>query len=326
MSWSFSQYITFKECPRKWYFAYKLVRTSVTKEPIRKEAFYLKQLKTIDAWRGIIVDKIISEKVIPSVGSGSPISLGESVVEARKCFDDQLAFAKERKWRESGVTKSGEDNYAVLWELETGQDTGEPLEKAWSEIETALTNFYQMTELWDLFESATYLKPQEQIGFRQYGIYVTCKPDLLILYKDADPILVDWKVHRYGIKDYRQQLALYALALTQSPLPKKYPMELAGVLPTDIRVREVQLLTENIYSYDLVESEVNEIKSVIGTSARKMELLIADEDDDFTYLDVPTTEFAEKCQRCPFQTICWENSIWEKKIKCQESKQTSFLC
>lgn len=325
MSWSFSQYITFKECPRKWYFAYKLANPLATKEPIRKEAFHLKQLKTIDAWRGIIVDKIISEKVIPSVGGGSPISLGESVVEARKCFDDQLAFAKERKWRESGVTKSGEDDYAVLWELETGQDINEPLERAWSEIEAALTNFYRMTELWDLFESATHLKPQEQIGFRQYGIYVTCKPDLLILYKDADPILVDWKVHRYGIKDYRQQLALYALALTQSPLPKKYPMELAGVFPTDIRLREVQLLTEYIYSYDLVESEVNEIKSIIGTSSRKMELLIADEDDDFTYLDVPTTEFAEKCQKCPFQTICWENSIWEKEIKCQESKQTSFL-
>lgn len=326
MSWSFSQYITFKECPRKWYFAYKMARTSATKEPIRKESFYLKQLKTIDAWRGILVDKIISEKVIPSVRAGSPISLGESLVEARKCFDDQLSFAKERKWRESGVTKSGEDDYAVLWELETGQDISEPLEKAWFEIETALTNFYQMTELWDLFESATYLKPQEQIGFRQYGIYVTCKPDLLILYKDADPILVDWKVHRYGIKDYRQQLALYALALTQSTLPKKYPMELAGVLATDVRLREVQLLTKHIYPYDLVESEINEIKSVIGTSSRKMELTIADEEDDFTYLDVPTTQFAEKCQRCPFQPICWENSIWEKEIKCQESKQISFLC
>lgn len=325
MAWSFSQYITFRECPRKWYFANKMARTSSTKNPIRKEAFYLKQLKTIDAWRGIIVDKVISDKIIPSIGSGSPIFFNESVIEARKCFDDQLAFAKERKWRESGVTKSGEDDYAVLWELETGQDILEPLEKAWSEIEVALTNFYQMIELWDLFESATHLIPQELLGFRQYGIYVTCKPDLLILYKDADPILVDWKVHRYGIKDYRQQLALYALALTQSPLPKKYPMELAGVLATDIRLREVQLLTNNIYSYDLVESEVNEIKSIIGTSSRKMELTIADEGNDFTYLDVPTTEFAEKCQRCPFQPICWENSIWEKEIKCQESKQISFL-
>lgn len=325
MSWSFSQYITFKDCPRKWYFAYILARTSATKDPIRKEAFYLKQLKTIDAWRGIIADKIISEKIIPSVSSGSPISLNESLAEARKCFDNQLAFAKEKRWRNSEVRKSGEEDYAVLWELEKEQDTNELLERAWSEIETALTNFYQMTELWDLFESATYLKPQERLGFRQYSIYVTCYPDLLILYKDSEPILVDWKVHRYGIKDYRQQLALYALALTQSPLPKKHPMELAGVLATDIRLREVQLLTKNIYPYDLVDSEINEIKSIISTSSRRMNLTIADEGSDFTYLDVPTTEFAEKCQKCPFQTICWENSQWEKKIRCQESKQISFL-
>ena len=325
MGWSFSQYIIFKECPRKWYFAYKLANPLATKEAIRKEAFYLKQLKTIDAWRGIIVDKVISDKIIPSVG-GLPVSLHESIAEARQYFDNQLAFAKERKWRNDDVRKTGNDDYTVLWELETGQETSELLEKAWSEIESALTNFYQMTELWDLFESATHLIPQEELSFRQYGVYITCKPDLLILYKDAEPILVDWKVHRYGIKDYRQQLALYALALTQSPLPKKYPMELAGVFPTDVRLREVQLLTKNIYSYDLDESEINEIKSVIGTSSRKMELTIADEGDDFTYLDVPTTEFAEKCQRCPFQPICWENSIWEKEIKCQESKQISFLC
>ncbi len=326
MTWSFSQYITFKECPRKWYFAYKLASPISTKEPIRKEAFYLKQLKTIDAWRGIIVDKIISEKIIPSISSGSPIFSNESTAEARKYFDNQLAFAKERRWRNDDVIKTGNEDYAVLWELETREDIRESLESAWSEIEIALTNFYQMTEIWDLFESATHLKPQEQLNFRQYGIYVTCKPDLIILLKNEDPILVDWKVHRYGIKDYRQQLALYALALTQSLLPKKYPMELAGVLPTDVRLREVQLLTKHVYPYDLVESEINEIKSIIGTSSRKMELTIADESDDFTYLDVSTTQFAEKCQRCPFQSICWENSIWEKEIKCQESKQTSFLC
>lgn len=326
MSWSFSQYLTFKECPRKWYFAYRLARTSAAKDLLRREAFYLKQLKTIDAWRGIIVDEVISDKIIPSVSSGSTTSLAESIREARRRFDLQLSFARTRKWREPGVRKSGEADYTVLWELETEQDTREPLEKAWSEIEEALSNFYAMTELWDLFLPATHLVPQEQLRFRQYDNYITCKPDLLILYKDADPILVDWKVHRYGIKDYRQQLALYALALTRSTLPKKYPMELAGVSPTDVRLREVQLLTKHIYTYDLVESEINGIKSVIGTSSRQMDLTIADESDDFTYLDVATTEFAEKCQKCPFRSICQENSIWEKKIKCQESKQISFLC
>lgn len=325
MTWSISQYLTFKECPRKWYFAYKMANPLSTKEPIRKEAFYLKQLKTIDAWRGIIADKIISEKIIPSYGKDTTISLEESLGEARQCFDNELAFARERKWRKDGVKKSDAD-YAALWEFETQNDLEKLLEKAWSEIETALTNFYQMTEIWDLFESAAKLIPQEQLGFYQQDFYVICKPDLIILFRDEDPILVDWKVHRYGVKEYRQQLALYALALTESKtFKKKYPIELAGVFPEDIRLKEVQLLTEDIYPYDLVDSEITEIKNIISTSSRKMKLIIDDEDKDFTYLDVPITEFAEKCQKCPFQTICWENSTWEKKIKCQESKQTSFL-
>jgi hypothetical protein len=324
MSWSFSQHITFKECSRKWYFSYKLANPISTKELIRKEAFYLKQLKNIDAWRGIIVDKIISEKIIPSVSNKSPITLDKSITEARKSFDNQLFFAKERKWRNGGVKKADND-YAVLWEIEKGDDIKEPLEKAWYEIEIAITNFYQMSEIWDLFELATYLKPQERLIFRQNDIPVNCQPDLILLFKDDDPIIIDWKVHKYGVKDYRQQLALYALALTESPFRKKYPLELAGIQATDIRLKEVQLLTKNIYNYDLLDSEITEIKNLIGTSTRKMKLVLADEDKDFTYLDVPTTELAEKCRRCQFQTICQENSQWEQKIKCQQSNQISFL-
>ena len=103
MKWSFSQHMIFKECPRKWYFAYKMAHTSSTKDPIRKEAFYLKQLKTVDAWRGIIADKVISEKIIPSVSKNSTISLDESLIEARMIFDNQIVeydgLANDGKFR-----------------------------------------------------------------------------------------------------------------------------------------------------------------------------------------------------------------------------------
>jgi hypothetical protein len=325
MRWSFSQYLIFRECPRKWYFAYKMGYGSSAKEPIRKEAFYLKQLKMIATWRGIIADKVISEKIIPSFVKNSTISLDESLSEAKTFFDDQLAFAKERKWRKDGVKKS-DINYLALWELEKGLDIREPLETAWSEIEIALTNFYQMQEIWGLFPSASQLIPQQLITFYLQDIYVVCQPDLIILFQNREPVIVDWKVHKFGVKDYRRQLALYALALTQSSkLKRKYPVELTGYQPTDIRLSEVQLLTNSVHDYELLDSDIIEIKDLIYTSNRKMKLTIADEDDDFSYLDVPITEFVANCQRCQFQSICQENSLWEQKTICQQSKQTSFL-
>lgn len=325
MRWSFSQYLIFRECPRKWYFAYKMAYKSSVKELIRKEAFYLKQLKTVDAWRGIVADKIISEKIIPSVIKNSAISLDESLGEARTIFDDQLAFAKERKWRNDGVKKS-DINYLALWELEKGLDIQESLETAWSEIEIALINFYQMQEIWDLFPLASQLIPQERLTFYLQDIYVVCQLDLIILFENREPIIVDWKVHKFGVKDYRQQLALYALALTQSSkLKRKYPVELTGYQPTDIGLSEVQLLTDSAHDYTLLDSDIIEIKDLIFTSNRKMKLTIAEEDDDFSYLDVPITEFVANCQKCQFQGICQENSLWEKKTICQQSKQTSFL-
>lgn len=325
MKWSFSQHMIFKECPRKWYFAYKMAHTSSAKDPIRKEAFYLKQLKTVDAWRGIIADKVISEKIIPSVSKNSTIRLEESLIEARMIFDNQLAFAQERKWRSDGVRKS-DINYLALWELEKELDIQELMETAWSEIEIALTNFYQMKKIWDLFPSASQLIPQERLTFYLEDIYVVCQPDLLILFENNKPIIVDWKVHKFGVKDYRRQLALYALALIQSGrLKKKYPLELTGYQPADIRLSEVQLLTNSIHDYTLLDSDIIEIKDLIYTSNRKMKLTIADEGDDFSYLDVPITEFVENCQRCQFQSVCQENSLWEQKTICQQSKQTSFL-
>ncbi len=323
MRWSFSQYITFKECPRKWYFSYKLANVLSTKEPIKKEAFYLSKLQSIDAWRGNLVDKIISEKIVPSISLKSAISLDQALLNAKERFENELLFAKEKRWRNPGA-KTSDKNYAAIQNLEE-INTQELLEQAWADVENAIINYYEMDEVRDLLESATYLKPQERLGFKPYGIYVTCMPDLILLYGDDAPLLIDWKVHKYGVKNYRRQLALYALALVESKFSKKYPMEFAGVLPTEIRLREVQLLTKNVHKYELADFDITEIKNLISTSAREMELALADNDKDFSYLDVPVTDYPEKCQRCSFPSICWENSRWEQEIINQESKQISFL-
>lgn len=328
MKWSFSQYVTFRECPRKWYFAYKLAHSRATKEPIKKEAFRLSKLQSVESWRGNLVDKVISKIIIPSVSQNSIISLDQSLSEAKERFDKELLFAREECWRNPGV-KTSDEYYAAIQGLEEA-NAQDLLDQAWSDIETAVTNFYdtdsdEMAEIWGFLQRATYLKPQERLGFKFYDIYVTCKPDLILLFSDEEPLIIDWKVHKFGVKDYRRQLALYALALTESSFSKKFPMELAGVEPADVRIREVQLLTKHVHKYDLSDFEITEIKNLIAASAREMQLVLADKDDGFSYLDVPVTEYGEKCRGCSFQDICRENSKWENEVICQESKQISFL-
>ncbi|MEQ1763861.1 MAG: PD-(D/E)XK nuclease family protein [Pyrinomonadaceae bacterium] len=321
MKWSFSENLTLKECPRQWYFSYKLAN-SKTSVPIRKEAFYLSKLRTIQSWRGELVDRVISDYIIPSIRV-STLSLDDVLEEARRLFEKQLSFARQQTWRSPDI-KTTHKYYLALRELEEGKDITDELAQAWEDIETALRNFFSMDELWEILRKATVLKPQERLGFRHYDIWVTCQPDLIAFFPDDQPALFDWKVHRYGVKEYRTQLALYALALTQSSLKLSYP-ELAKVKPYLIPVYEVQLLTNKLHRYDLEDYEVDEIKSMISSSARRMQIIIDPKNEVTSYLDIPTTAYPDKCLNCNFDPICREGSRWQEKIEWQEPKQTSLL-
>jgi hypothetical protein len=323
MKWSFSENLAFRACPRKWYFAYKMAN-ALARTPIRKEAFHLSKLQSIEAWRGKLVDQIISDEIIPHIKRAQPTSLDEALAAAKNLFDTQLKFAENRSWR-NPTARTGDADYTALFEIEFGEEIAEKLLQAWNDIEFALANFFQIDEIWDVLRSAKYLRPQERLGFRYQDAWLTCVPDLIVLTENKDPIVIDWKVHKFGVKDYRQQLGLYALALEKSAFRKKYPIEFAGVRAIDVELYEVQLLTKKVFKYDFLEFEVDDIKSVIGSSARQMQLMLGNQNEVQSYLDIPTTKYPETCHKCPFQSICWEGSKWEQETQWQESRQTSFL-
>lgn len=323
MKWSFSENLAFRACPRKWYFAYKMAN-ALAQSPIRKEAFLLSKLQSVDAWRGKLVDQIISEEIVPHVGGSQTPSLDRILTTAKDIFDKQLRFAETRSWR-NPAARTGDADYAALYEIEFQEDLSEKLPQAWRDIELALSNFFGMDEIWNLLRAAKHLRPQERLGFHYQDAWLTCVPDLIVIYEDKDPVVIDWKVHKFGVKDYRQQLGLYALALEKSAFRKKYPLEFAGLRAIDFESYEIQLLTKKVYKYDFLEFEIDDIKSMIGSSARKMQLVLGNENEVQNYLDVPTTKYPETCHKCPFQSICVEGSKWEQETQWQESRQTSFL-
>jgi hypothetical protein len=211
--------------------------------------------------------------------------------------------------------------------FEYGQDITSELDQAWLDIEQALNNLFSLEDLWAILLEADHLIPQTTFSFLHYGVWVTCRPDLIILFKDDSPLIVDWKVHTFDIRDYRLQLAIYALALLRSNRSKKLPTSIAGFSATDVGLLEVQLLTRKQRNHLLSDEDFEEVENYISTSALKMSFIAAaDDEEPVTHLDIPATSFAEACSRCQFRSLCREGSEWEKEVKCQDLKQISFLC
>ncbi|MCA1636468.1 MAG: hypothetical protein LC802_22960 [Acidobacteria bacterium] len=269
MIWSFSNSHLFKKCQRQWYFKTHVANANAKKIPLQREAYLLSKLQSIAAWRGSIVDHVISRRVVPALGNGWNISLAKTLEYARTVFDAQLDFALRHRVREPGmsVAKCG-DTFAAFHSVEYGPEVGDDeIARAWADVELALTNL----------------------------------------------------LHSFGLHDYRLQLATYAVALARCEPHKDFPPALSLYAPADIRLLEVQLLTDQRREYTLSDSDIEGIDSYIAETSTVMVLADGEGGKGAPRpFDYPVTQYPDTCQRCPFRKPCWESEVW------QESKQISF--
>ena len=200
--------------------------------------------------------------------------------------------------------------FAAFFEVEYG--TGVPdaeIERARDEVEQALTNLFGMTDLLADLRRANYSIAQRPLQFKHCGYSVKAMPDLISFYPDEPPLITDWKVHFLGAKDYRLQLATYALALTRCNAHSDFPASVASYGPADVRLAEVQLLTGQLRRYPLTVEDVNEVEDHIAASAEQMALAL--DGRKFANLcpdDFPVTIFPETCQGCRYRSLCWQET------------------
>ncbi|HEX8178637.1 MAG TPA: PD-(D/E)XK nuclease family protein [Pyrinomonadaceae bacterium] len=321
MIWSFSNSLLFRKCQRQWYFKTHVANANAKKIPLQREAYILSKLQTVAAWRGSVVDHVISRRVVPALNHGWNISLANILAYAKSVFDAQLRFARQHRLRESdmSVAKAGDD-FAAFYAVEYGTDVSdEELAQAWNDVRRALTNLVEMRSLLALLGTSSKLVAQRALTFPYFGVTVRAVPDLIAFFGDAAPLIVDWKVHTFGVQDYRLQLATYAVALARCEPHKDFPLPASPYAPADVRLLEVQLLTNQQREYTLSELDVEEIDSYIADTATVM--LLADGENGKgppRPFDYPVTQFPETCRRCPFRAPCWEDQSW------QASKQISF--
>ncbi len=327
MKWSFSHGKTFRKCQLQWYLASQFACATAKKNPLQREAYLLSKLQSVFAWRGNLVDEIISNHIVTALNQKRTPSLHQVLVLARQLFDEQLAFAQARRWREEGMTaKKADGAYAALRGVEYELDLSEELELAWRDVEQALRNLFEMKDLLAELQTAFRLIPQRNLSFDHFGVTVKARPDLLAFFRDKPPLIVDWKVHSFGQHDYRLQLAVYALTLKRSKAHNDFdfPSHLSPYSVTDIRLLEAQLLTRQQREYQLTDSDIEEVENHISASSSQMLLAIGDEDDEEIFRELSMSSRPEVCAGCNFRKLCWERALFKQEVKCPDSKQMSF--
>lgn len=304
MTWSFSESKLFKKCQRQWYYKSK-VANALAKDPIRKEAYLLSKLQSIYAWRGNLVDTVLSDYVARNMKNGANEQTALSI--AKNLFDQQLLFGKNHSIRKlnTSITKLG-DQFAAFFDSEYGSGPQQnQIDQAWDDVRTAIHNFFESKELLKELKSARYLVPQRSLSFTINEFKSKAVPDLIAFQYSAPPTIYDWKVHMGGYQDYRLQLACYALALTRGNPHKDFPQNINAYSPMDIKLVEVQLLRSEIREYRLTQLDIDDTEDYVERSATEMALAFGEE-DNYGPFDFPSTDNPDVCSHCSYRSLCWE--------------------
>ena len=228
MYWSISESKTFRKCQLLWYFK-NILASHRAKDPEHRRAYLLGKLQSVHSWRGKIVDDVISEFIVPEVRSRKTVTLQAATQWAKNSFDRQLQYGRTQRLADLSLVPSQEgDDFIAFHKVAYGEMLGErELDAAWSEVELALKNLFAMRNLAAALKRASYLVAQRALMFPHSGMTVRAVPDLIAFYDDGPPLIIDWKVHAFGVQEARVQLATYAVALLRCKPHRDFPTTLA---------------------------------------------------------------------------------------------------
>jgi hypothetical protein len=268
-------------------------------------------MQSVSAWRGQIVDSAISTVVVPALDRRQQPNLQACLRRAEYLFKTQSEFALAHRIREAGLVPAKAGNaFAAFLSIEHGKAVPkDELDRAWLEIEQAIRNLFALEDLFRLLANTTRCIAQRALTFKHLGVSIKAVPDAIAFFSDQPPLIVDWKVHAFGTKDYWLQLVTYALALTRCTPHKDFPRTFSGCAPMDVRLIEVPLLTNRLREHRLEDEDVGEVEDMIAESASNMEL--AQDGRKLAELepaDFPVTSYPENCDSCPFRRPCWEST------------------
>ncbi len=289
MIWSFSAHNYFRKCPRQWFYK-KHVANHKANDPLRHQAYVLSKLENIPAWRGKIVDTIISDTIIPQLNYGRTITLKQARAQA-----DEIFIARQRS--------------TSFFTIDGLPPTAEAFDIAHNDIHLAIENFYKAEEVWAILHQAKRCIPQRMLSFSHNGATVRVMPDLIVFHKVQPPAIFDWKVNNRPLRDYRLQLITGAIALSRCNPHKDWEPGMTNHEPHAMNLLEVQLLAGRVKKHTFTEEDVYDAEDLISISCDAMQLAINNNPKSITIEELPSAQEPSTCQWCNFKTLCWRDSI-----------------
>ena len=273
------------------------------RDPLRRECFLLKQLKSIDLWQGLLVHRGIELFVVPALQSGHTMNWDRTIEGTVEMAKRQLEFSRTRRYREVKMSKSkAGDDYCALLCHDEGRDVSqEEWEQTIRTIERAFQNLAAMDELWQIIRGRGKYYNELSIHLKYDGANIVVRLDLLC-FRAGKPVIVDWKVSEsMGGSDARFQMGLYAWALCQHPTWPVNRME-------DVQLLEVQLLKPALVRHQVDEEVGVALENRIFRSLDEIRSLCG----DGTYANQDPRDFAfaqteNNCAFCPFKRPCQES-------------------
>jgi len=299
MKWSLSQYNTFQRCQRQWYYQY-VYASSRAKDQGRREAYHLAKLTNLKAWRGKIVDDVISNVVVPAINREERISLPV----AREAAWTRFSRQRELGMR-PGPVNDGE--FRGFLEVQCGVPPApSDFDEAWADVETALRNFFNCSFVWKALRKADTCRTQRRIPFSLDIASLIAVPDVICFYSGCAPLIIDWKVQSNPVRNYWLQLATYALALTRCTPHRDWPTLPEGLGPMDVELAEIQLLADDVRTHTVTSEELEELEEMIICSAVEISLARRGKSSkDLAAEDFSTARSPGVCHYCSFKELCW---------------------
>ncbi len=312
---SVTGYKQFVQCERLWFYKNIVADSRVKNDLFRREVTLLSKLQTVQAWRGTIVDNILSKYLVLAINNKYPVKKDYFIEQALTMFDVQLEYAVSKNYRKPDAVLTNNPEFNAFFECEFGEGVSDrEISQAKDDIITALTNILDDKDFIDYLKTAKYVISQRPLIYNFDRFSVKAIPDFIAFFDDGPPHIFDWKVHTYGTASYDEQLIAYAVALYKVSTIKPhadFPTNISKWKIQDYKLTEYQLLHKDRIKrdYDVTDDKIEAFGENMSSAIIRMHMAGANKKySQLSAEDFSTTEYIEHCQRCPFQKICKTNS------------------
>src|SRR6266566_1580075 len=239
--WSFSADRSLRRCQRQFFLQHVAASHNV-RDPVRREAFLLKQVKTLALWQGSLVHRGIELYVVSQLQQHTSVDWHQVIQQTIALAGRQFVFSTQRRYQEAGMSKTrAGDDYCALRGHETDEGVATAdFDAVVDAVRQSLTNLSEMAELWAEVRGHGKYWPELGVRVNYDAAHIEAHIDLLFFRAYGKPTIIDWKISEsIGGGDADLQTALYAWALCQHP---KWSVTRAE----DCELLEVQLLSKTV--------------------------------------------------------------------------------